>query len=87
MAPGRYTPDASEGITRVEDLPLPRVRSRSALVGSCVSRRSTATRYRSRSGSRRTPWAVTNPGRTRDRGIRAGRTGVVDTRRVLLWRG
>jgi len=29
MAPGRYTPDPSEGITRVEDLPLPRVRPRS----------------------------------------------------------
>ncbi len=29
MAPGRYTPDPTEGITRVEDLPRPRLRSRS----------------------------------------------------------
>jgi hypothetical protein len=29
MAPGRYTPDPSEGITRVEDLPQPRLRYRS----------------------------------------------------------
>ena len=29
MAPGRYIPDPSEGITRVEDLPAPRVQSRS----------------------------------------------------------
>ncbi len=29
MAPGRYTPDPTEGITRVEDLPRPRELSRS----------------------------------------------------------
>jgi hypothetical protein len=29
MAPGRYVPDASEGVTRVEDLPQPRRRRRS----------------------------------------------------------
>jgi len=29
MAPGRYVPDTSEGITRVEDLPQPRLRCRS----------------------------------------------------------
>ena len=29
MAPGRYTPDLTEGITRVEDLPPPRLQYRS----------------------------------------------------------
>lgn len=29
MTPGRYTPDPTEGITRVEDLPPPRLQSRS----------------------------------------------------------
>ena len=29
MAPGRYTPDVTEGITRVEDLPPPRLQYRS----------------------------------------------------------
>ena len=29
MGPGEYTPDPTEGITRVEDLPSPRVRHRS----------------------------------------------------------
>lgn len=29
MGPGHYVPDCTEGITRVEDLPKPRVMSRS----------------------------------------------------------
>jgi hypothetical protein len=35
MAPGQYTPDPTEGITRVEDLPSPRVQRRSRNFRRC----------------------------------------------------
>lgn len=52
MAPGRYTPDPSEGITRVADLPVPRVQARSRNYRSRPCPRCGHAAYRSDVGCR-----------------------------------